>query len=111
MEETQQQTIVENQHGKVHRDSNDDSGSSGVPDGYSGDRARMVLDPSNHDTFFAVTPGSVNTEIGVIERIISCFLGIGFLFALIVSLAIVPAALVMHKIYEAIRRILFGKSR
>jgi hypothetical protein len=104
MKELHQNTQIGGSDEKFHREGNDGVGSDTLPDGYNGDRARMVLDSSGHRGFETVTDVPVDHELGLPERIVSGFLSVLFLLSLIISIIIIPIPLIAHAIYGVAKR-------
>lgn len=104
MKELHQNTQIGGSDEKFHREGNYGVGSDTLPDGYNGDRARMVLDSSGHSGFETVAAVSTDHELGIPERIVSMFLSILFLLSLIISIIIIPIPLIGYAIYGVAKR-------
>lgn len=105
MEDQHQQNPTGDEDERIHGQVTRNSGVSGFLDGYSGPRARMVLDSSGDSIFGSIPADSNGPKLGILERIVSAFLSFGFLSAILISLVIVPIVMLGYGIYVTIERL------
>lgn len=101
MEDQYQQTSGEGDE-SVHRKGVDDSGDLTVLDGYSGPRSRMVYGKQSYDLFGTNTSRKHDFKLGILERITLAGLAGLIVFAILVSLAILPFAMAGFFFYKAL---------
>jgi hypothetical protein len=106
MEDPNQKPQTGDRNEEFHASDHDDIGSNSLPDGYAGDRARMVLDSQGDAVFGTVSGDPGDTKLGPLERLVSTFLSLFFLVALIISIVIIPIPLVGYAIYDIITRLI-----
>jgi hypothetical protein len=104
MKELHQNTQLGGSDEKFHRKDNDGVGIDTFPNGYNGDRARMVLDSSDHHGFETVPDIRADHELGLLERIVSVFLSMLFILSLILRIIIIPVPLIRNVIYSVTKR-------
>lgn len=105
MEDSYQQISEEEKDESVHEKGNSNFGNGGFLDGYTGPRARLTLDSYRDSIFESISSNKDDNELGTLERIVSCLLSFGFLFAILLSLLIIPVTLIGYTIYSACKRI------
>lgn len=97
--EHKHQQKEEQDHAEVLGSCNDSPGGDHNVDGYSGPRARMVLDQRGTDLSERVSAREGIHKLGLMERIVRILLASGMAAAIVISLLLLPFAFVWFFIY------------
>jgi hypothetical protein len=96
------QQSMENTYGTYHQESNESIGSDVCPDGYSGPRARMVLDPSDRSIFGRISSGTDGDRMDFLEKGKVGAISFGMIALIIVSIAVLPLVAVGYVAHRGV---------
>jgi len=97
----------EKQDATVPGKSSDLSGICSGPDSYGGPRARMVLHGASIHGDKGISDFSTNDKLTIMERLILAMFAVGLFLCILVSLVILPFAMVLYLSYRLFKKVFY----